>query len=288
MTVFVAFTCPCGAEVEGHVEGGVPNLMAETIHDSEECNITSLVCDACSKDFDVNVITSMAGTRVRVPGAIDVSWDVSNDPEEQEIIWEIRYTEQLDRFRKTATDIIALSRADYPKAASYTMHCMLYAQVVAAVESYLSGIFISRVVNSEKLIKALVESDPELAKRQLSLKDIFTKIEGLKLEVGKYLKELIFHNLNKVKPMFKAVLGYEMQDIAWLFRAVLIRHDCVHRNGLTTDGEAHVLDVSVIEELVRKSTALVADIDRFVSEVFPIDPTGAVAPDQGTINALWI
>ena len=49
---------------------------------------------------------------------------------------------------------------------------------------------------------------------KFTLKEIFEKQEGLKLTVATYLKDLIFHDLKKVKPMYKEVLDCEFRDIA--------------------------------------------------------------------------
>jgi hypothetical protein len=141
---------------------------------------------------------------------------------------------------------------------------MLYAQVVTAVEAYLSGIFIHTVINSEELIRKLVESDPELAKRQFSLKEIFTQWAELKILVARYLKDLIFHDIKKIKPMYQSVLGIDFGDVSWLFKAVLIRHDCVHRNDFDKDGNQNNIDKKEIIELVVSGTGLVSAIEEEV------------------------
>ncbi|HHF0540764.1 TPA: hypothetical protein ACPHTZ_004834, partial [Vibrio alginolyticus] len=82
--------------------------------------------------------------------------------------------------------------------------------------------------------------------------------------VAKYLKDLIFHDLKKVKPMFKNVLGYDFGDISWLFKAINLRHHCVHRAGLDKDGNRIDLSVDSIRNLVDKSTCLIWSIEEKV------------------------
>ncbi len=46
-----------------------------------------------------------------------------------------------------------------------------------------------------------------------------------------------------------------------LHRAIIVRHDCVHRNGKTKDGKEHVLDESKVKDLLSEASKLVAWIE---------------------------
>lgn len=260
MEIAVNFVCPCGAFVEEIIYADGPDLMAEQNQDSYRESWEILVCDGCSKDFEVHVQSAIFETKVSVVGAVDLSWEILPEPYDFDV-WEIETTKQLEIYKKVTNDIVALLRMDVPNERRSTLHNMLYAQVVTAIEAYLSGIFIHTVINSEQLIRKLVESDPDLAKRQFSLKEIFTQWEELKFLVARYLKDLIFHDIKKIKPMYHSVLGIDFGDVSWLFKAVLIRHDCVHRNGFDKDGKQNEINSGAIIDLVKSCTALVAAIE---------------------------
>lgn len=141
---------------------------------------------------------------------------------------------------------------------------MLYGHIVAAVEAYLSSTFIEKVFSTDdfKYIRKLVETDPEFASRKFTIKEIFTKQEELKNDVKLYLRELIFHKIDKVKLMYKNVLDINFgDDIKWLFEAVMLRHDCVHRAGYNKDGNEIELNKEQLEELIIKCKNLVEDIE---------------------------
>jgi hypothetical protein len=141
---------------------------------------------------------------------------------------------------------------------------MLYGHIVAAVEAYLSSTFIEKVLSSEdsNYIRKLVENDPEFGKRKFTIKEIFTKQEELKNEVKLYLRDLIFHKIDKVKPMYKDVLDIDFgDDIKWLFDAVILRHDCVHRAGYDKDGDEVELDKEKVELLINNCKQLVENIE---------------------------
>ncbi|AKO51388.1 hypothetical protein ABA45_02285 [Marinobacter psychrophilus] len=262
MEVDIHFYCPCGAVIEKTLPVPPQDPMAEQHSDSGTEYFDSAICDGCGKNFDVEVTDTYFEVDVIVAEAVDLSFDVRDLPEEDDVSWIIQSTQQFEEFTEVIQGVVALVETSVPTHADRTLRNMLYVQTVTTVEAYLSGAFIHAVLNSEELIQKLVESDPELAKQKFSLKEIFTQWEGLRITVGKYLKALIFHDLRKIKPMFKDVLGIEFPDIPWLFQAVLIRHDCVHRNGLDKDGNRHEITKSQVMELARSSADFVSQIDQ--------------------------
>ena len=236
--------------------------MAETRADGYQESWMPLICDGCGKDFEAHIAGYIFETTVSVRGAIDLNWEIHAEPEEEDnLVWEIESTKQLEVYKKVTKDVVTLLTMAHPADTQATLNNMLYAQVVTAVEAYLSGIFIHTVVNSGPLTRRLVESDPDLSKRQFSLKEIFTQWEDLKILVARYLKDLIFHDIKKIKPMYQYVLDIDFGDVSWLFKAVLIRHDCVHRNGFNKEGIQNEISKEAIMGLIQNCTRLVSTIE---------------------------
>ncbi|MCE5181494.1 MAG: hypothetical protein LLG15_06815 [Betaproteobacteria bacterium] len=261
MEINITFSCQCGAFIDEAVYCDGPNVLAKSNAASLREYWKTLICDGCGKDYDTHILCTLSDTNVRIPNVVDLNFDVHDLFEEEDVAAEIESTHQLDVYRKVSTDVVSLLRHPYPQEVQATLNNMLFAQVVTAVEAYLSSSFISTVMNDDALIRRLIETDPELAKRQFSLKEIFTQWEGLKLLVARYLKDLIFHDLKKIKPMYLSVLDIDFGDVAWLFQAILIRHDCVHRNGFDKDGNQQEIKSETIIELVKQCTHLVADTE---------------------------
>ena len=85
-----------------------------------------------------------------------------------------------------------------------------------------------------------------------------------------HLRAVSFHNLTKVAHLFQVGLqinimpqGEELQRIQ---DAVRMRHDCVHRNGKTKDGEERLLNESDIRALLSEADKLVKWIEAGVKE----------------------
>ncbi len=187
---------------------------------------------------------------------------------QEELEWYIHTQSQVGKFDTQMRSVRELLNVQASNEAQFSLLVMLHGHTVAAVESYLASAFIHKVTNSDDLIRKLVETDPEFSKTKFTLKEIYEEHENLKLTVATYLKDLIFHDLKKVKPMFKSVLECDFGDISWLFKAVSIRHHCVHRAGLDKDGNRVDISVESINELVESSSHLIHQVESKVDQVF--------------------
>ncbi|MFT5759919.1 MAG: hypothetical protein ACI9LM_004703 [Alteromonadaceae bacterium] len=148
--------------------------------------------------------------------------------------------------------------------AKFSLYVMLYAHIISATEGYLSSMFIYQVSRNPKLMRKLVENDKELSKRTFSLKEIYHQKENLSDTVSKHLKDLIFHNVAKAKEMYGAILDYQMTEVSWLFKAVEVRHHCVHRAGYDKDGAPALITKDTLVELLVRCDELCLSIDNHV------------------------
>lgn len=190
---------------------------------------------------------------------------------QDELEWYIYTQSQVGKFDTQIQSVRELLDVRASNEAKFSLLVMLHGHIVAAVESYLASTFIHKVTNSEELIRKLVETDPVFSKMKFTLKEIYEKHESLQLTVANYLRDLIFHDLGKVKPMFREILDCDFGDIAWLFEAVNIRHHCVHRAGLDKDGNRVDLSVESIRNLASKAYDLVHSVENSVNQTAESD-----------------
>jgi hypothetical protein len=166
-----------------------------------------------------------------------------------------------DLFNEIITNSNELYSIEVSKQANKNLLVMLYGHIVAATEAYLSSSFINAVNESETVLRKLVENDPKFASIKFTIKEIYEKKETLKDYVSGYLKDFVFHDIYKVKPMYKDVLGIDFGDVGWLFRAVLLRHHCVHRAGYDKDGNEVDISGESIKELSNNCKVFVDSIE---------------------------
>lgn len=175
--------------------------------------------------------------------------------------WTVKGKAKIEIFDETIKASKEVLNSKFSSITSKNILVMLQGHIVASVEAYLSSTFIEAALSSDRFLRKLVESDPELAKAKFSLKDIFTKQDNLRNDLGKYLQDLIFHKIDKVNLLYSSVLDIDLGDVKWLYKAVELRHHCVHRAGYDKDGNEVDITVSDIEALITLCNKLVHFIE---------------------------
>jgi hypothetical protein len=86
--------------------------------------------------------------------------------------------------------------------------------------------------------------------------------------VREHLLQISWHNLARVRMLYKTVLGVHWPDkLGGLYEAVRIRHDIVHRNGRTKDGGERSLSREDVEIVIAAAKDLVNVIDEQVRQL---------------------
>jgi hypothetical protein len=138
---------------------------------------------------------------------------------------------------------------------------MIYASAITALETYLSDAFLQHVIPHRDRMEKLLLTAPELAKEKYSLAEFIDWDRNLKIRVTEYLRDIMWHNLRKVGPMYLDVLGIDFpKSIAHLYRAILLRHDLVHRSGRSKDHKAQRVTSADLQKLF-------GDVESFVGAI---------------------
>ena len=117
------------------------------------------------------------------------------------------------------------------------------------METYLSDTLIKSVTENDEHLRKFTETYKPFKKQIFTTDDIFNRMDHLKDNVKGQLRELMYHNLPKIKPIFKDSMEIDIGVIKELYKAaVLIRHDIVHRNGKDKDGKEHVIAKEDVEK----------------------------------------
>ena len=145
---------------------------------------------------------------------------------------------------------------------------MIYANVIASMEAYLSKTIIRAVTNDKNTFWRFV-SKFEWGKERFSLNEIKEVYDGMYLRVQTALTEALYHKLPKVKNIYKDTLGIEIltdeEEMGALCRAVEIRHDIVHRNGrksaCTEQNDYHIITTDMVNDLILRVNKLVSTVE---------------------------
>lgn len=185
------------------------------------------------------------------------------------------YLEKLgtNLYKEFKTSIGYINKLSRPIDGPYTLRSeleaplnrMLYANIITAMESYLSDAFRKVVLSREDKLRLFVETTKEFQYQKISLSDIFNRMDKIKQEVSDYLAGISFHNIGKVEALYRGTLGIEFpkDSTRRIHKAIAIRHDIVHRNGKNSDdGKLHEIDHEKIKSLSTEVNKFLRELDK--------------------------
>lgn len=221
-----------------------------------------ILSDEFSDFLEISLITEVANS-------LDADFKIQEwlkRPNDEDIDEYYIDTEYYGNFQESIKDLKVLVRhsGDLKENLHKSLNRMLYANIITAMESYLSDAFINTVISNEKYIRRLVETTPDLRDRRLNLGEIFQRLDALNQEIQEYLTgKFVWHRLEKVTRMYQSTLEIVFPDkLDLLINAVINRHSLIHRNGKTIEGKSLVISNRDIAELLKEVESFVSIIDQ--------------------------
>lgn len=153
----------------------------------------------------------------------------------------------------------------------YLINRLIFSQQVTALEAYLGDTLLNVVTTDTNAMQQLIDADEELSKQKFTLAEIRKEPGLIERRVRERLKTIVYHNLSKVDVIYNIALGIRILSLTdkktELFQAVMLRHDCVHRNGFDKEGrELSVFTRRFVGETADLIRRFVENIERAVRE----------------------
>lgn len=142
----------------------------------------------------------------------------------------------------------------------------VFISMIGGLETYLSDTFINKVTGSAYFLERFVENHPEFRKQKFSLSEVFQEQRGIEEKARSVMVETIYHKLPIVKRMYEDTFAISFPEISALQKFVIQRHDLVHRNGKTTDGNKVPVSEKTITDLKNAAVELVDKIENRMKE----------------------
>lgn len=92
-------------------------------------------------------------------------------------------------------------------------------------------------------------------------------MENIDRIISDTLRDVVYHNLPRVREMYRAILKVQFGDIGNLMKAVNKRHHIVHRNCKDRDGKEVIVSEEDVLELMQQVSVFVKTID---DDLFPV------------------
>ena len=137
------------------------------------------------------------------------------------------------------------------------------------MEAYLADRLIKEIEADPGALRHLLDQDDDLAKEKFTLAEISKDPALVERKVREHLRSIQYHNLAKVDVLYNIALGIRIlkggNDKPSLFKAVMLRHDCVHRNGFDKDGnELNVFTKTFVQDTADLIKVFVERIEKAV------------------------
>ncbi|MFK5977049.1 MAG: hypothetical protein QM493_11150 [Sulfurovum sp.] len=138
---------------------------------------------------------------------------------------------------------------------------MLYSSVITSLETYLSDALKFNLSNKEEFLIKFVETFQDFKNVKCEFNDIFNLCNSIENTVEEGLRSLLYHNLGKIKGIYKSTFDINFKPIGELMQSISIRHDLVHRNGKDKNGVIHDIKKEDIVQLCEKVTIFISNIE---------------------------
>ncbi|MEN8191895.1 MAG: hypothetical protein ABFS12_03705 [Bacteroidota bacterium] len=167
----------------------------------------------------------------------------------------------LEKFQLEIENLKSLSELEIEsKNLSEVLNRQICIGVIGTMETFLSEVFINHTMNNPVYFQKFIESHPEFKKRKFELRDIFQERNKIEETAKRVMLDTIYHNLPTVSKMYNSTFSIKFPNISEVYEYVIMRHDLVHRNGMTKEGQIVETNKTAIKDLIDC-------ISQFVSEI---------------------
>lgn len=272
--------CPqCESEQEMFVCPPSADLSAETHRESANSDIFDKECNSCDFTFEIAVTNGICGGDGEIMNIPDENLLDYKDifPEEEwEDIPDDFYAGYVNPHVKDIR--VAVDKLDcLDEETKSLLYRNLFANVISCLEAYLSDTAIQRILNNPAYKRKFVESSIKYQNSQFKLSEIYHVNENLDKLINERLREIIYHKLEVVKPLYKCTFNIDLGEISDLKQAIGIRHDIVHRNGHDKDGNMNEITKEKVIDLISKVSDFIGKIE---VQFYKIDHPEDVIADE--------
>ena len=170
-------------------------------------------------------------------------------------------TTYFTEYQQAMSSVHDLLRMTVPENTENRFYGMVFVNLIAVMEAYLSDAFMGTLLESDLFMRKFVSTTPNFRDRKIALADIYESVDSIRNTVEEYLAGVVWHRLEKVQGMYRDTLGVSFPDDRGdVFRAILVRHALVHRNG-KIDGQEVVISKNTVEDLARKIEEFIRHIE---------------------------
>jgi len=176
--------------------------------------------------------------------------------------------ENLDVFLEELENLEKLNKLNIKdRKMTIILKRQIFIGIIGSMETYLSDTFIGLVSSNITYLERFVSSHPEFAKRKFELKEVFAVFLDIEKTARNIMLEVIYHDLAKVREMYRKTFEIEFPSIRDAYKCVMVRHDLVHRNGKTKNRQPIALTEKSISHTLQMIRCFIEDLAGIISKL---------------------
>lgn len=296
----IQFQCPdCCEVIEDYAEVPPIDITAEKQSEIQQTVSTDVVCSACGADHVVDTLNTGANLvcTLQGNGKVDIhveppAWyyQVEEDPSFEEDLLELEpwfgeiNETPFEAYRLGADELDAFINNHCEEDFVALENRMAVVQAWSLFETYLADQLTLYLDQHTDALIRFAKSDPSLKDMKLNVGEAIEGGVSLKKLVTRSAKNRLFHNFGKPGTTCKKSSGVpawfgvglrlplikddsKLDRLRWF---AVMRHDCVHRNGKSSEGgERDDVKKSAIVELRTIMDQIARHVDATISARHP-------------------
>lgn len=149
-----------------------------------------------------------------------------------------------------------------------SLNRLVYSGIITSLETYLGEVFSQIVFHSSETFENFVSEYEAYKKEKLSLSEIIIKYNSLNERVSEDLDNIIYHNINKLVPVFN-IFKFELdkfEKLNTIAKHIKRRHNFVHRSGLDKNDNFEEISKAEIKIVIEDVNLFVEYVHQKINE----------------------
>lgn len=278
--ITLRFRCSeCEEMIEETIESiPSPNLLSDhdTYTGTLETDCTDIECPTCHKNYNIQLTSSIYGgelysddldedTEMEVEDIDDNYFENYSEIVESNSLFFDTFCTQMEANKRLFENFVLAPDLEI------SLNKLLFVNIITCLETYLSDALINSVLDNESNLKRFVENFKDYKDRSFKLCDIYNRMDNLKKLVKEDLYNLMYHNLPKIRAIYKKILNIDFpNNNDDIMKKINDRHHLVHRNGKDLDGN----QIIISKEELNQTYDLIFDFVKKIDNQFKTKITG--------------
>ncbi|MGT3339624.1 hypothetical protein ACVSUB_21510 [Yersinia enterocolitica] len=146
---------------------------------------------------------------------------------------------------------------------------MKFSYIVTLMESCLGDMLKGFIFSDNKYIINALNGVKELKEIKVPLIEVHQNSDLINKSILKVLSEYLYHNVEKIVPIYRSVVGETLPDnikkeLGKIIKIVNMRHDIVHRNGYDIEGTEIELTSEIYNTAIQDIVDFVTAMNMYI------------------------